>query len=321
MAATGGGMGTLPPAMSYPEAAPAPVYQPAPLTPAAALSGNYPPPPSPPQPAPPTEFAPAPPTPGGELLLPEDKQIRDPIVLETIADGIRLRTEGDAQGALTQFRAAAAAIGDNPVVLAELGRTYEIMDLEDKAIASWEKIYAMGDAGAGDYYVMADARLRGLRPERRNDRGPGSILGFAPVTQEIGSDPQRGEGETILLRVPIRREAEGVVLAEEVSIYVYFYDKVNGDRIEQSTADPPESAWRTLPIDWETVDPEIFEIVYHHPALTPQEVRELGRRRYFGYVLKLYYQDRLQDIIAEPRLLLDHAPASTLPQIDDILFR
>jgi len=266
-------------------------------------------------------FDPTPVPSGGELLLPESMQIRDPVVLESLADGIRLRAEGDAQGALTRFRAASDVMGDNPVILAEMARTFEVMSLSDKAVECWEKIYQMGDSGAGDYYVIADARLRGLDPRRSTERGASAVLSFGAVSQEKSDKGSMVNGETVLLRVPIQREAEGNIIASEVSIYVYFYDRVNGERIEKSTADPPSSAWRTLPINWGSADPEIFEIVYHHPVLSPKEVRELGRRRYFGYVLKLYYQDRLQDIIAKPRMLFDYAPATTLPQIDDILFR
>ena len=180
----------------------------------------------------------------------------------------------------------------------------------------------MGESGAGDYYVIADVRLRGLNPQTDPESGS-RRLRFERISQEKKKqlDPNAGNGETILLRIPIRRINEGPIIASEVSVYVYFYDQVNDHRIEQSTADPPQSAWRTLPVDWESADPEIFEIVYHHPTLLPEEVRALGQRNYFGYVLKLYYQDRLQDIIAAPRLLLDYAPATTSPQINDILFR
>ncbi len=262
---------------------------------------------------------------GRGLLLPETQQIHDPIILESIADGIRLRNEGDAQGALARFRSAADILNtDHPVLLSELGRTYEIMGLQKKAAACWEQIYRMGESGAGDYYVIADVRLRGLDPG--TDVGSESLrLQFEGISQEVtpelaGSD-QNDSGESILLRIPISRNGETPIATSEVSVYVYFYDQVNGERIEQSTADPPRSSWRTLPVDWKSLDPEIFEITYHHPTLSPEETRELGKRSYYGYVLKLYYQNRLQDMVAKPRLLLDYAPATTLPQISDILFR
>jgi len=257
---------------------------------------------------------------GGELLLPEQYQINDIVVLETIADGVRLRSDGDTQGALEKFRAAAGAIGDNPVILAEIARTYEVMGLRDKAIDQWERIFAMGENGAGDFHVLADVRLRGLIPGGAAQRGNTIVLGFDPIVRDPMREGRDGS-QTVMHRIPIKRIGDGAIVPDNVSVYIYFYDRVNGERIAQSTADPPQYNWRTLPIDWGTVDPEIFEVVYHHPALTPEQVRELGQREYCGYVAKLYYNDRLQDLVAEPRLLLDYAPATTLPQIDDILFR
>ncbi len=175
-----------------------------------------------PPPAPPAARPVAPKTPnrGGELLLPESQRIRDPLILESIADGIRLRDDGDAQGALTRFRNAAAVIGDHPVTLAELGRTYEIMGLRKKAIDCWERIYRMGEAGAGDYFVIADVRLRGLEPQA--DSAAGSRrLRFEPVSEERKRDlgQPNEDGETILLRIPIHGIGRDPIAASEVSVF------------------------------------------------------------------------------------------------------
>jgi hypothetical protein len=39
--------------------------------------------------------------------------------------------------------------------------------------------------------------------------------------------------------------------------------------------------------------------------MTPGEVQNHGRRSYHGYVVRLYYQHKLQDVAAEPRDLLE----------------
>jgi hypothetical protein len=39
---------------------------------------------------------------------------------------------------------------------------------------------------------------------------------------------------------------------------------------------------------------------YSQPIFSEEETRELGERKYFGYVIQLYYQDELQDRVVRP---------------------
>ena len=41
--------------------------------------------------------------------------------------------------------------------------------------------------------------------------------------------------------------------------------------------------------------------------LTKDQEAALGKRKYFGYVVELYYRDVLQDVVAHPRRLLRNA--------------
>ena len=68
-------------------------------------------------------------------------------------------------------------------------------------------------------------------------------------------------------------------------------------------------------MDWGGVGEEPLEVTYFLPTLTPGEIAAHGRRSYHGYVVRLYYQHKLQDVAAEPRDLLDFGarPPQSVP--------
>jgi hypothetical protein len=56
------------------------------------------------------------------------------------------------------------------------------------------------------------------------------------------------------------------------------------------------------------------------PILTPSEIADFGKRGYYGFIARLYYRDKLQDIYAQPRILLAKPPKESVPLLDDSLF-
>ncbi len=53
---------------------------------------------------------------------------------------------------------------------------------------------------------------------------------------------------------------------------------------------------------------EVIEESYFQPTFTDAQKKELGERRYLGYIIELYYRDELQDVVAEPRELMSFKP-------------
>jgi hypothetical protein len=51
-------------------------------------------------------------------------------------------------------------------------------------------------------------------------------------------------------------------------------------------------------------------VEYHLPELSAEQVAQLGRRQYYGYLIELYYNDVLQDLVAAPRKLARFGSAS-----------
>jgi hypothetical protein len=54
---------------------------------------------------------------------------------------------------------------------------------------------------------------------------------------------------------------------------------------------------------------------------TAAEIQQHGRRSYYGYMLRLYYNNKLQDVAAEPRDLLEFgsAPGSAPAGVNPLL--
>ncbi len=220
----------------------------------------------------------------------------------------QLRGLGDMQGALEVLKKADLRFINDPAVLAETAQCYEQMGLSDKASALWRQLEAMNPAQAAGFHDLAARRLSALPPGANISSFAGSF--DAPKVLSLGAcqaikDPSAVNGEKVVLRIPLLRQGNGAVDPSKVDIDVYFFDRVNGEKVAQTIADEPVPSWGAPPVDWSGIGEEPLEVTYNLPQLTPSEIQTHGRRSYHGYVVKLYYQHKLQDTAAEPRDLLD----------------
>jgi hypothetical protein len=216
----------------------------------------------------------------------------------------QVRALGDMQGALEVLRRADLRFPANPEVLAEMAACYEQMGLTDKAAIAWRQLSGMDAAKAGSFKELAARRLSAPAPDAAAfaaDAPKGLSLGACRAVR----DANAVNGEKVLLRIPVLRNGNAQVDPGQVDIDVFFFDRVNGERIAQTIADEPASTWSAPPVDWSGIGEEPLDVTYFLPALTPGEIAAHGRRAYHGYVVRLYYQNKLQDVAAEPRDLLD----------------
>jgi hypothetical protein len=58
--------------------------------------------------------------------------------------------------------------------------------------------------------------------------------------------------------------------------------------------------WRSETPDYKEPSEELLDVVYHIPYLDDGAERE-----FFGFVVKLYYRDEIQDVLVEPRILVE----------------
>lgn len=240
----------------------------------------------------------------------------------------QVRSLGDLQGTLEVLRKADLKLPDHPAVLTEMAQTYDQMGLTDKALATWKKIEGMG-ARAGEFHIQARKRLggapagaaaalspaTGLTTPDPKPPDPSRILGLGACV--VHRDPAVTRGEKLALRIPIQSRPGAAVDPKAVDIDVFYFDLVNGEKIEQTKADTV-STWVNAPVDWQE-GTELLDVGYFLPEMTPDEIRNNGRRKFHGYIVKLYYEHKLQDTAAEPASLLNQGPGGQQPAGNPLL--
>ena len=124
-------------------------------------------------------------------------------------------------------------------------------------------------------------------------------LQFSKV--EVFPDRVRSlHGEKRRVRFEIKARKLGEIDPEKVDVQVYFFDLVNGEKIDLTTANPPGVEWISVLPDWKSTDREVLEVTYEHPTPTPDELSSFGQRFYYGFVARLIYDGRLADSHSQP---------------------
>ena len=286
------------------------------------------------------------------LPRPTPVPVRKEVTPETRVIGLvnlarALRERGDTSTALTRLREAQVIFPSHPLIISEMAITYEKMELTDKAVEQWRRIYEFGER-AGIYYAAAEAKMRALRiPVERPAfeaapnldgtpweqpgaafaetaagaaESPALMLGKVGTTNDTGnSHPLR----RLTLRVPILARPGRHVEVEEVTIQVYFYDRLKDGNIVETNADvsyawvPRANAEGELPVDWSSPEPEVLDASYAQPEPDANDPSTMEPRNYFGYVVRVYYKGELNATYADPiRLLNQFPPPQTLQPSD-----
>ena len=248
----------------------------------------------------------------------------------------QLRPLGDSKGALEVLRKADTISPDNPEVLKELALTYEVMGLKEKAAAARDRAAAlrgggaslplaaasvpMEDAAAGstiggglssdDGRGLSSPAMGGLSTPEARPHDPSKALSIGRC--ELLRDRGTTRGEKVTLRLPIRSQPGQAIDPTAIDIDVFFFDLVNGEKVEQTKADVPVNTWVDAPVDWKD-GAERLDVVYSMPEMTADVIRGIGQRRFHGYIVKLYYQHKLQDTVMEPASL-QHFGTGNAPQ-------
>ncbi|HST30021.1 MAG TPA: tetratricopeptide repeat protein [Chthoniobacterales bacterium] len=159
----------------------------------------------------------------------------------------------------------------------------------------------------------------------------GSTLGISEVAASETPDP---DSETnLMLRISVKKRPNAVIDHTKVKIQVFFYDTVGDNDIKLTDADVSYE-WLTPNHDWADSNSETLAVTYIRPksksnkaesdlaaaaaAINPAKKgkpvkatppTESGVRKYLGYIVRVYYNDQLQDKRADPTKLLTLFPA------------
>lgn len=271
------------------------------------------------------------------------------LVDQLLREGIELRNRGDTTNALARLQEALDTEPTNTAVLEEMAKTYESMQLLDRANEVWRKLQEMGPS-AGAAYELANQRLKlgvptpgtaesaiassSTEPAEHKDIGgnpEGSVMGIAEVKTTETPDPDAEKN--MALQIGIKKQPGATIDHDKVRIFVKFYDTVGDKDIKLTDADV-NYEWLTAKHDWADANPEVLAVKYVRAktggassdsslAETAATVRpgqkargakgsaaDSGRRKYLGYIIQIYYDDELQAVQAEPSRLLQLFPPS-----------
>ena len=270
------------------------------------------------------------------------------VVNQLLLEGTELRDRGDMTNALARFQEALDSEPNNTAVLEEIAKTYESMQLLDRANETWRRIKEMGPS-AGAAYELADQRLKlgvstpattvsdaagsSADVAARRDIGgnaEGSVMGITEVKTTETPDPDAEKNLT--LQIGIKKQPAATIDHTKVKILVEFYDTVGDKDIKLTNADV-NYEWLTPKHDWTETNPEVLSVRYlsaktagpsSESALSDAaatvrpgqkgrakgSAADIGKRKYLGYIIRIYYDDELQAVQAEPSRLLQHFPPS-----------
>lgn len=258
-------------------------------------------------------------TPSPAAAANADRENRLP---ELLSKGRQLRESGDSTAAVAQFQEASTLDEKNPVPFVELAVTEEAMGLTRESLDHWRKVHQLGSS-AGLYFSLAEAKLKAANaltapgdtataPEEAPDLtapvegiATGSVLGLLPVTREDQLDGK--SAARFLLHIPVKVRPKARIDVHELIIHVLFYELVDGRRIEETAANV-KSHWLNPPADWVGSETEQLEVEYQLPK-PPTAADVIVDRKYYGYIIRLYYQELLQATVAEPASLGKLHPA------------
>lgn len=222
--------------------------------------------------------------------------ITDERVRFFLGSALASREQGDMKAALTQFRAACDLQPGHPRLLYELASTYESMSLPAKAAPVWDQLSALGES-AGPYFKLAQARFE--QGDAAPAREVATPLRLGKILERSQQEPAGGEAVT--LRIPVQSLDGAQIDPGRVSVVTQFFDELGGDIVE-TDALTENHRWLSGEFPtWTTNSVEFLDQPYRRP---PDEAQGAGdARRYHGYVVKLYYNDHLQDMVAKPAQL------------------
>jgi hypothetical protein len=272
------------------------------------------------------------------------------LVDQLLREGIELRDRGDTTNALARFEEALDSESSNVTVLEEIAKTYDSMQLYDKSNEVWHKLHDMGPSAGEAYALadqrlklgvptpattepagMASASLDAASHRDVGGTSEGPVMGIMEVKAVETPDP---DTETNLaLQIGIKKQPGSTIDHTKVKILVEFYDTVGDKDIKLTDADV-NYEWLTPKHDWTDTNPEVLSVSYLRPktgvgspesslseaaaSVRPGQkgrsvkgsAADSGKRKYLGYRIRIYYDDKLQAVQAEPSRLLQLFPAS-----------
>ncbi len=210
-------------------------------------------------------------------------------------------SDQDIIGALKLLDDANELEPDHPAILYQMGIVFDKVGKKERAVNYFQTVAAMAER-AGQLATLSLHYLNGKDPAALPSGLTNRPLSIGPAFHEVTKD-DTGK-RTVKLSLSIRAAAGNEIDPYEVRPEIYFFDLVNGVDVEACDGSQPPveevNPWRSETPDYIEPSEELLDVVYHIPYLDDGAERE-----FFGFVVKLYYRDEIQDVLVEPRILVE----------------
>lgn len=140
---------------------------------------------------------------------------------------------------------------------------------------------------------------------------PDATLSLLPTT--IEEQPDEQSIKHFSLHIPIKARPDSHIEVRDLVVHVLFYDLVGGQNVVQTSANV-NTHWVNPPANWTKSDTEELAVEYDLPKPKPEAPRPEARK-YYGYLVRVYYRNQLQAATAQPeRLQRQYPPPPVLPK-------
>ncbi len=240
-------------------------------------------------------------------------KIDDWLVAKYVEGGATERQQGNLQKSLETLLSAEQNLPHHPRILSEIATTYMHIGDQTKAQSYWQSVVDEGAIVSGPYYQVAEKVLRGENPSLRNYRR-GQTLQLGQISEL--KTPASADGEWVTLKIPIHANPDVRPSASLLNLKVDFFDLING-KTPGPTIAKIDKELTSMPYDWRDNLVEQIEVIYHLPILSVAQRKIQGDRAYYGYSVKLYYDNQIQDSVVSDDSLREFrfptAPVSPAP--------
>jgi hypothetical protein len=241
------------------------------------------------------------PTPSSGLPAPTPAPLTDSTTItgsaavdEIIQQAREARSLGAPEVALESLRQAQKLLPDDPTVQRELAFTLQRMGRSAPAPQESAPPAATGQAIPG-----LDIGAAPSLPMPQVSKGPIRI-----GRCELNRDMTHASGLQMNFAVPLHATAGSGIDVASMNVDVFLYEKTAEGQIELRRGEPAQFTFD------ESVDfssgTEFLNVTFSGPS--DQDLATNGARTFYGYVVKLWYQQQLIDAQASPQTLLQQNP-------------
>lgn len=223
-------------------------------------------------------------------------------------DARNFRRQGDFHMAEAALKQALEIDPDNILTLTNQAMLEEAKGDTARALAEWKTVIQAGaNAEGGAVTTIELARERAkliaqrFRLEEENEgrrdalTGSRRLLTVDRVTTDPDPLPDNPLELSKVFRITKKADA-GKLSASKVRIQLYFYERTKENRLVPAQI---SARFQSNPPNWSGDDlSEMLQASYLKSTIGEED------KRYFGYLIRIYYEDELQDERAEPSRLL-----------------